>query len=258
MMTGLKLKDSLEVFVIAWTGFFAFHMTLRMFYSFSSMIGLSCIQGVISTIFGLFMIISSNYVASVSFQFIAQYYKAGLLSTTSTSWDMLLCTNIIILLVFLLSGGRPAQLLPSHVACPGAFAREYVVVDNRGMTPSPSMKQRVQKIGIRRGCHHCGKFTDSYISDHIPPTVLHNDKQFHQHLYPQCKECSLFQGGILSKSFKVSNFSHKGVISYPWKMKKWLFWMPYYLLIEYFFDASENIRKSDCSGFFMAFWNLFV
>ena len=252
-----KMNTFLALFLMTWTGFFIFQLTLAMLYIFSTFIGLSCIQGMISTFFGLIMVMFSNYTASLSVQFFSQYCEAIKFSTTAMSWDMFLCTNLIILLVYLLSGGRPSQLLPSHVACPGAFAREYVLVDNRGLTPSPSMKQRVQKIGMKRGCHHCGKFSSSYISDHMPPTVLYSNKQFYQRLYPQCKECSLFQGGKLSKSFIVSNFSRKGVISYPWKMKKWLFWMPYFLLIEYLFGASENMRKSYSCEFAIHFWKLF-
>ena len=263
-MVEAEIKDCVTAFILAWIAFIVFNLMLRMFYMLSLVIGFSCFQNITSTLAGISSIILSNYFASLCFVYLCEYWEVGMFKNTAaiaTNWGMLLCTTLIILLVFLYSGGVPAQLFLSHVACPGAFAREYVTVDNKGLTPSPSMKHRVQEIGAQYGCHHCGKFSDQYISDHMPPTVMYLNKEVPQRLYPQCRGCSLFQGGTLSSRSTFSYFSRRGTVSYPWRLKRWLFWMPYYLLIEFLFDASGNLlrakhaEQSGMCNIFTLIWN---
>ena len=151
------------------------------------------------------------------------------------------------LLVYGLFGGRPTDILPSRIAYPGSFSRECVLVTNKGVLPSPSMKQQVQRIGERRGCHHCGVYTVEYISDHMPPTSLFSRSETTpvQRLYPQCKPCSLYQGGVLSRGTPLSVFSNRGVVTFRWKPRLGLFWAPYFLLFDYFFDVSRNLGLKD-------------
>ena len=255
-MVPANIKNYIFAFILLWTGYLIFQILLRVFYMLSLTIGFSSCNRISGTVLGIGAIYVSNYLTSHIFVCLCECIDLKMFEDTAdmcTRWDMLLCTTLIILLVCLHSGGIPAQLLPSHVACPGAFAREYVTVDNRGMSPSLSMKQRVQKIGSRRGCHHCGKFAKQYISDHMPPTVLYVDKEFPQRLYPQCQQCSLFQGGTLCRTTSFSYFSQKGVISYSWRFRRWMFWMPYHLLVDFLFDASGNIQRAKHAEYTVGF-----
>ena len=223
------------------SGMLLFQFLLWISYYFSCILRLNC-SSKISEIFGGTVIILSNCITSSFFLSALNLSNTSILNDDlAVHLDILLCTSLCIVVVFLISGGKLSQLTPSHTAYPGSFARSYVFLNNKGASPSPSMKQKIQNIGKKYGCHHCGSFVKHYISDHMPPTVLYKSCQEMQLLYPQCKDCSSFQGGVLSKRRKFPLFSKHGIIFYPWKAKRWLIWFPYYLAIDITFNASANV-----------------
>ncbi|MBC7579359.1 MAG: hypothetical protein H7312_18690 [Tardiphaga sp.] len=83
---------------------------------------------------------------------------------------------------------------------PGPFAgRSIPAPEGRGI--SAEERRQLNKIMSETGCHSCGTLipgtsSGNAISDHKPPTAL-NRFSLPQRLYPQCRTCSLTQGGYV-------------------------------------------------------------
>ena len=244
IITTVEMKYFVVIFISLIAGLSMFQFTLMLCYRFCTLVGIHSGLCFVPDVYGACAILLSNYTSTSCFFYILQINKISICdSEIALHPAMLLCTTLCAIIVYSISRGKPSNLTPSHISHPGAFARQYVTVDNKGVVPSPSMKQRIQELGGEYGCHHCGSFEESYISDHMPPTVLYTDRSVLQRLYPQCRTCSMFQGGTLSGGGEQGWFYKRGVVYYSWRVRPWLFWVPYYVIIEWMFGASENLKR---------------
>ena len=150
-------------------------------------------------------------------------------------------------------------VLPSHIILPGSFSNKYLPLTSINVTKYK--KQIIQEIGGKYGCHHCGSKPGKYIADHIPCTKylsefsnlnrLHSWYRpfFHllfdrdvlstrihpQVLFPQCRPCSSYQAGYVSKnrSFLKSLRGKDGIIMHKMRFHRYfIFMFPIYLAMD--------------------------
>ena len=83
----------------------------------------------------------------------------------------------------------------------GPFANESIPARNKSQKFTDAERKEINRIGRQTGCHTCGT-TDpgtklgNFIPDHQPVSKFVPDGT-PQRLYPQCKKCSLTQGGTV-------------------------------------------------------------
>ena len=218
-MSNLKLMYFLELLKETTFSNLLYYLSLYMHYKINCCFHIGPHKFLTSQLMGFFSIFNSNYLATFIFSCFKNY---------DVSLDMVFVTSLIISIIYILScSGLLSDILPSHAALRGAFCRKGIVVNNKSKIASPCMKKAIQDIGKIYGCHHCGQYVKKYICDHIPPSCLNNNGL--QNLYPQCQDCSNFQGGLLSIKPDISK---KGLIFYSWKPKLCLIWLPYFMLFE--------------------------
>ena len=101
-------------------------------------------------------------------------------------------------------GGRFKSVVPSHLHCPGAFAKQWIPAHSVKYA-NGTEKDIIQFIGNKYGCHSCGtRRIKQYFADHQPPNVLikarnaiQTDGKTMQRFYPHCPKCSDHQGKSL-------------------------------------------------------------
>lgn len=240
------MSNVLDVVTGSVAGFFTFQATIFMFHHVCSAVGIHNATPLLSTVVFLSTVATGNLFATLTFTSVIQIIDQECDLNPFNDFDSLFVTCLIIITVFLLLGNKNASILPSHVMYAGAFSRGYVIVDNKGVNPSPGMKQKVQQLGRMYGCHHCGTFVDKYISDHMPPTKLALPGEV-QRLYPQCNDCSMFQGGSISNGYSYSILAKKCLVKYTWRFRWYFVWLPYFLLI-------ENNKTASC--WFDELWDI--
>lgn len=87
----------------------------------------------------------------------------------------------------------------SSMLQPGPYANEFIFADDSGKQFSETVRERIDEIGYRNGCHSCGAKDPGtkslhFIPDHQPPSALKKPGE-PQKLYPHCLACSRTQGG---------------------------------------------------------------
>jgi hypothetical protein len=122
------------------------------------------------------------------------------------------------LITFKLLGGRFWSIAPSSYTHVGSFARVVggsIPATSRYATAAERL--RMERLGRFIGCHTCGThklFTREafrFVGDHQPPKAIAEqlNRRLHRRLlgwkvsyrfFPQCRDCSSIQGGILSKA----------------------------------------------------------
>ena len=96
----------------------------------------------------------------------------------------------------------PARFIPDlpGITRPGYFAGEPIPAKGSGLSFN-GLRAKNAENGFKNGYHRCGTRdpgTDSgfYIMDHQRPTALNLDNSA-QFIYPHCRPCSTYQGGII-------------------------------------------------------------
>ena len=112
------------------------------------------------------------------------------------------------------------SLTPSSYTARGSFARIGIPAPPNFNYATRSQRVRIERIGKWWGCHTCGsrmifsnlgKTIPKFHGDHIPPVSVAkqiNSRWYRkpfgwkvsQKFYPQCRDCSNKQGGLLSKA----------------------------------------------------------
>lgn len=123
-----------------------------------------------------------------------------------------------------------SSLAPSSYTARGSFARIGIPAPPNFNYATRSQRDKLEQIGKWWGCHTCGSrmiFSNlrsnkpKFHGDHIPPVSVAkqmNSKWYRQKLgvkvpqrfYPQCRDCSNKQGGLLSKAV---NLGHRNLHS---------------------------------------------
>jgi hypothetical protein len=126
-------------------------------------------------------------------------------------------------------GGKLNSICGSDLFRAGGFAKDFVLVVRDGIV-SKSQKSMIQKIGMKFGCHSCGRslriWERRFIADHVPPTnfkgkVEQGVDSFHvQKLFPHCPTCAGKQGNAVATG--------KRTIVPPslWTIRPEYLWMP--------------------------------
>ena len=136
--------------------------------------------------------------------------------TVSFSVPEALISMVSSAVVFRALGGRFSSVLPSNLVKAGAFAREWIPAKTHQLATDYE-KSLIQLIGMKYGCHTCGRRVTKFIADHQPPTKLFvsgTNKSPYQRFYPHCQKCSSLQGVTVnsgatlhSKSIRVHPLS---------------------------------------------------
>ncbi len=131
----------------------------------------------------------------------------------SVTYRHLFLSTVSGVLVFRALGGRFERVLPSNLMRPGAFAADWIPALKEADYATAREREVIQKLGKKHGCHSCGtRGGEKFIADHQPPSKLIGNHQstpsvpnsLMQRFYPQCKQCSAKQGGLLTGK-NVSN-----------------------------------------------------
>jgi len=117
------------------------------------------------------------------------------------------------------------SLTPSSYTARGSFARIGIPAPPNFNYATRSQRVRIERIGKWWGCHTCGsrmifsnlgKTIPKFHGDHIPPVSVAkqiNSRWYRkpfgwkvsQKFYPQCRDCSNKQGGLLSKALNAGH-----------------------------------------------------
>lgn len=145
--------------------------------------------------------------------------------------------------VFRALGGRFANVLPSHLARPGAFAVEYIPAQRGSKYANPTEKELVKSMGRRHGCHSCGrKRSVVFVADHQPPSKLLGNHRngtsmpsevdhLIQRFYPQCVRCSQQQGAVLAGNSATA--SEKAIMTHFTSLRPYHLFLPLPFLFTY-------------------------
>ncbi|KAL7502831.1 hypothetical protein ACHAWX_000537 [Stephanocyclus meneghinianus] len=121
-----------------------------------------------------------------------------------------------------------ASLSPSSYTARGSFARIGIPAPSNFNYATSSQRSQLERIGRAWGCHTCGSrmlFSNlakrdwnkpRFHGDHIPPVSVAkqlNERWYRKKLgwkvsqkfYPQCRDCSNKQGGLLSKAINTGH-----------------------------------------------------
>ena len=142
----------------------------------------------------------------------------------------LIASSLVSVALFRSLGGRFSSVIPSHLAAPGAFARQWIpAYSNKYATDSE--KAIIQEIGRKYGCHSCGKrySVSKFVSDHQPPTGTLPYGGGVQRFYPQCDRCSGLQGGLVS----CTKASAKSLVTHFTSLRAYHFFLPVPLALGY-------------------------
>ena len=157
-----------------------------------------------------------------------------------TATDLLL-SSLSSVVVFRALGGRFGSVLPSHLLCPGAFAREWLPTSRGMQYANEKEREMIQSLGKRHGCHSCGRRrVSSFVSDHQPPTKLVTESEtgmLSQRLYPQCNSCSQQQGGVLRGNGK---YSPKAIRTHVSSLRPHHIFVPLPLLFAYLYRGEKE------------------
>ncbi|KAL9190718.1 hypothetical protein ACHAXT_000424 [Thalassiosira profunda] len=118
-----------------------------------------------------------------------------------------------------------SSLAPSSYTARGSFARIGIPAPPNFNYATKAQRAKIEQIGRWWGCHTCGsrmvfsnlaKNVPKFHGDHIPPVAV--AKQINrrwyrrpfgwevaQKFYPQCRNCSNKQGGLLSKAVNAGH-----------------------------------------------------
>jgi len=121
---------------------------------------------------------------------------------------------------------RFASISPSSYTARGSFARIGIPAPPNFNYATSSQRNTIEQIGKWWGCHTCGsrmlfsnianKGVPKFHGDHIPPVSVAkqmNERwvrrklgwKVSQKFYPQCRNCSNKQGGLLSKAISAGH-----------------------------------------------------
>lgn len=126
---------------------------------------------------------------------------------------------------------RYSSLSPSSYTARGSFARIGIPAPSNFNYATRLQREKLQRIGRWWGCHTCGsrmifsnlgKDVPKFHGDHVPPVSVAkqlNDRWYRrtfglkvsQKLYPQCRNCSNKQGGLLAKAIKSGHHNLRAV-----------------------------------------------
>lgn len=126
---------------------------------------------------------------------------------------------------------RFSSLSPSSYTARGSFARVGIPASPNFNYATRLQREKLERIGRWFGCHTCGsrmifsdlkKNTPRFHGDHIPPVSVAkqlNGRWYRQALgwkvpqkfYPQCRNCSNKQGGMLSKAVNAGHRNLRAV-----------------------------------------------
>ncbi|KAL7531423.1 hypothetical protein ACHAWF_003763 [Thalassiosira exigua] len=126
---------------------------------------------------------------------------------------------------------RFSSISPSSYTARGSFARASIPAPPNFNYATRSQRVRIERIGRRWGCHTCGsrmifsnlgKDAPRFHGDHIPPVSVAkqlNDRwhrrmlgrKVTQRFYPQCRNCSNKQGGLLAKGISAGHRNLRSV-----------------------------------------------
>ena len=125
---------------------------------------------------------------------------------------------------------RYSSISPSSYTARGSFARVGIPAPPNFDYATPSQRARIERLGRAFGCHTCGSrmivpdgpvgrsaaSAPRFHADHIPPVSVArqlNDRWYRrwlglrvtQRFYPQCRNCSNRQGGLLSRAVNAGH-----------------------------------------------------
>jgi hypothetical protein len=127
---------------------------------------------------------------------------------------------------------RYSSISPSSYTARGSFARVGIPAPPNFDYATPSQRARIERLGRVFGCHTCGSrmiapgglaggrsasaAAPRFHADHIPPVSVArqlNDRWYRrwlglkvtQRFYPQCRNCSNRQGGLLSRAVNAGH-----------------------------------------------------
>ncbi|KAL3790821.1 hypothetical protein HJC23_004722 [Cyclotella cryptica] len=126
------------------------------------------------------------------------------------------------------------SLSPSSYTARGSFARIGIPAPSNFNYATSSQRSQLERIGRTWGCHTCGSrmfFSNlskrdwnkpRFHGDHIPPVSVAkqlNERWYRkkfgwkvsQKFYPQCRDCSNKQGGLLSKAIHAGHRNLRSV-----------------------------------------------
>ena len=99
---------------------------------------------------------------------------------------------------FKLLRGSLRRVAPADLTKPGPFAREWVETNGENYA-TYGQRMRVNAVGWKRGCHHCGTRVPNglwsvgtkWVCDHQPPNkIVAMAQAVEQRFYPHCRACS--------------------------------------------------------------------
>lgn len=158
-------------------------------------------------------------------------------------------------LMFRALGGRFERVLPSNLLRPGAFAADWIPAKMEVKYASSAQKEMVQALGKKHGCHTCGtKSAEKFIADHQPPSrlignhygTLSQPNSLMQRFYPQCKQCSTMQGGLLAgKTADTAVSQSMAIRTHGSSLRLYHAFLPLPFLITYLFNTGkENVSPT--------------
>lgn len=126
---------------------------------------------------------------------------------------------------------RYVSISPSSYTARGSFGPPGIPAPANFNYATRLQREKIERIGRRWGCHTCGsrmifsnlrKNVPKFHGDHIPPVSVAkqlNDRWYRrtfglkvsQKFYPQCRDCSNKQGGMLSKAIKAGHRNLRSV-----------------------------------------------
>uniref|UniRef100_A0A061S4S6 Uncharacterized protein n=1 Tax=Tetraselmis sp. GSL018 TaxID=582737 RepID=A0A061S4S6_9CHLO len=86
-------------------------------------------------------------------------------------WENLFVDAALGLTFYKVLGGRFRNVLPSHLARPGAFAFQSILAPGARYC-TPAQKNELRRMFHRDGCHTCGTRRGKVIGDHQPPNKV--------------------------------------------------------------------------------------
>ncbi|XP_019857101.1 PREDICTED: uncharacterized protein LOC109585453 [Amphimedon queenslandica] len=142
----------------------------------------------------------------------------------------LLTSSLVSVALFRSLGGKFCSVVPSHLANPGAFARQWIPAYSNKYATS-SEKVLIQEIGKKYGCHTCGKrqSVTKFVCDHQPPTSTLPHGGGVQRFYPQCDKCSGLQGGLVTNNKP----NPKSLVTHITSLRAYHFFLPVPLAFGY-------------------------
>ena len=172
----------------------------------------------------------------------AGYHDSELLGSRTVSFSVAeaLISMVSSAVVFRALGGRFSSVLPSNLVKAGAFAREWIPAKTHQLATDYE-KSLIQLIGMKHGCHSCGRHATKFMADHQPPTKLFVsgiNKSPYQRFYPHCQKCSSLQGAVVNSGATLHS---KAIRVHPLSLRLYHLFLPLPLGICYWKSTNAVI-----------------